>query len=164
MRQIHIPLEYFDIEAFLNETIDYLKKQVSPEVDPTYGIVWVESPGDVPVYGPENGRDVAAAIKEERKMVFFPFAYADQDGLFVCSDGNSYKATDDEEDSEHGIRIGLEDSLGFLIKIEGDRVVINSAIHAGGVCPGPLASVDLCGDCGALEEPMTKFVERFVRA
>jgi hypothetical protein len=116
------------------------------------------------VFGPESGWDVLAALKNDGKMVFFPFTHADEDGLLVCTDGNSYKATDDEEDSEHGIRIGLEDSLGFLIKIEGGRVVVNSAIHAGGVCPGPLASVDLCGDCGALEEPMTKFVERFVRA
>ena len=49
MKTIRIPVEQFDLETFLNRTIDFLSSEVSSEVDPTYAIVWVDRPGDVPV-------------------------------------------------------------------------------------------------------------------
>ncbi len=48
MKEIRVPRESFDAEAFLVQTIEFLGQQMSPRVDPTYGIVRVESPGDVP--------------------------------------------------------------------------------------------------------------------
>lgn len=117
MKEIHIILRSFDMEAFLRKTIDYLKPQVAHDVDPTYGIVWVGSPGDMPEYGSDETRNFIDALKSGTRMVFFPFAHAEEDDALVCADGNSYKTVYDEQASENGMYIGPEDRLGFLIKM-----------------------------------------------
>lgn len=164
MKEIRIPLEQFDLDAFLARSVEFLGGQASTEVDPTYLMVRVESPGDVPVFGPEDGWDVLSALKLESKMVFFPFAFADADGTLTCADGNTYGPVSDDKDPEDELFIGIEDSVGFLVQAEDNEVIINSAIHAGGACPGPLPSVDLCGDCQVLEGPMMRFIEGFVQS
>ncbi len=89
MKEIRIPLEHFGLEALLARTVEFLREWMSAEVDPTYGIVWVQSIGDVPVFGPESGWDVLHALREEGKMVFFPFAFKDDDETLVTADGNN---------------------------------------------------------------------------
>ncbi len=164
MKQIRISTEYFDLEAFLARTVEFLRELTSPEVAPSYGIVWVQSSGDVPVFGPESGWDVLAGLKEEGKMVFFPFAFKDVDGTFATADDNTYRPTSREEDTEHGMLIGLEDSIGFLVQIKEGSVYINSAVHTSGGCPGPLPGVDLRSDCGVLEEPMERLIRSFIKS
>jgi hypothetical protein len=99
----------------LERTVNFLEEPVSPDldellppdVDPTYKIVWVQSVGDVPVFGAESGWDVLSAITKEGKMVFFPFAYSDEVGVLDCADGNTYGPESDDEDSEDGMFIGM---------------------------------------------------------
>jgi len=163
MKEIRIRLECYDLEALLERTVHFLKEQVSSEVGTTYEIVWVQSLGDVPIFGPEIGWDVVSALKKKRRKVFFPFAYADADGTFTCADGHTYKQASDDEYSDDEMFIGMEDSLGYLVQITGRSVIINSAIHAGGGCCGPAARVDVYPNCGVLEQPMEKFIRRFIR-
>lgn len=163
MKEIRLSIECFDIEAFFNKTIEFLKSQVSLEVHPTYAVVWVQSVGDVPVFGPESGRDVLAGLKKEGKMVFFPFAHSDVDGTLTCADGNTYRPASKDGDNEEAMLIGLEDSIGYLVQIKDGDFIANSAIHAGGGCTGPPPSVDLHPDCGVLEEPMDRFIRGFVK-
>jgi len=162
MKEIRIPLEQFDLEAFLDRTIEFLKGWMASEVDPTYALVWVRSLKDVPVFGLESGWDVLSGLAEG-KMVFFPFAYADADGVLDCSDGNTYGPTSDDEDSEGEMIVGMEDSVGFLVKVKDGIVIINAGIHLGGACPGPGPGIDLCLDCGVLEGPMEKFIRGFIK-
>ena len=84
MKEIRISTRCFDIEAFLNKTIEFLKDEVSPEVHPTYALVWVQGLGEVPVFGPETGWDVIPGLEEEGKMVFFPFVSIDGKKRLVC--------------------------------------------------------------------------------
>jgi hypothetical protein len=163
MKEIRRLLPCFDINAFLARTIEFLKGQLSPGLDPTYGIVWVQSLGDVPVFGLESGWDVLSALNEEEKTVFFPFAYADADGTVTCADGNTFRRASDKEESEDETLIGLEDSMGYLVQVKGGTVIINSAIHTGGGCTGPAPRVDLCTVCGVLDGPMEKFIRGFIR-
>ena len=163
MKEIRISLEYFYLETLLERTVHFLEEQVSTEVDPTYGIVWVQSLGNVPVFGPEDGWDVFSAVTQEGKKVFFPFAHADADGTFTCADGNTHGPAPDDEDSEDEMFIGIEDSVGFLVQVKDGYVIINSATHAGGACPGPAPSVDLYPDCGLMDEPMEKFIRGFIK-
>ena len=157
MKETRIPMDYSHLDDFLNKTMDYVKTVVSPEVDPTCGIVRGESPGDVPVCGQETGWDVIGALKEEGNTVFFPFAYADHDGFLRRVDGNAYGPASHHEESEGTIMIGKADNVGYLVKVEGGRMVVNSAIHAGGGCPGPLPPVDYCKHRQFLDEPMVRF-------
>jgi len=163
MKEIRIQLECFNIDAFLARTAEFVRGQVSPGVDSTSQIVSIQTIGDVPVFDPESGWDVLSALIEEGKMAFFPFAYADADGTLTCADGNTYGPGSAEEDSEDEQLIGLEDSIGFLVKIREGVVIINSAVHAGGGCTGPTPSVDFYPDCGVLEEPMEKFIRGFIK-
>jgi len=162
MREIRIPLDEFDLGVFLDRAVEFLGGQVPPEVDPTYAMVCVEHPGDVPIFGPEDGWDVLSALKRQGKMVFFPFAHADTDGTLTCADGNTYGPASGSEEYEEEALIGLEDAVGYLVQVKGGAVIMNSAIHAGGGCTGPTPSVDLYPDCGVLEQPMEKFVRSFI--
>jgi len=163
MKEIITQLECFDLESMLERTVHFLKGEVSPEVDPTYGIVWVQSIGDAPVFGHESGWDILSALTKEGKIVFFPFARADADETFTCADGNTYGQEPEDESSENDMFIGIEDSIGFLVQVKDGTVIINPAIHAGGTCAGPESGVDLCPDCNVLEEPMEKFIRSFIK-
>jgi len=126
-------------------------------------MVCVKHPGAVPVFGPEAGWEVLPALSFENKMVFFPFAFADARGTLTCADRNTHGPVSDEENSEDDLFIGIEDCVGFLVQVQDGAVIINSAIHAGGGCPGPAPSVDLHPYCGVLEEPMDKFIKIFIK-
>jgi hypothetical protein len=163
MKEIRLPLEKFDLKALLKRTTRFLKDQVSPEVDPTYPIVWIQSLEDVPVFGPESGWDVLSALADEGKRVFFPFAFTDVDGTLTCADGNTYGPAPDDEDSVDEVIIGIEDSVGFLVQVSEGYVTLNSAVHGGGGCTGPAPGVDLYPNCGVLEEPMNDFIGVFLK-
>ncbi len=152
MKEIRIPLGQFDLEGFLTSTIEFLSEWFPSEVDPNYGIVWVQDIGDVPVFGAESGWDVLCALKEERKTVFFPFAYSDDDGTLICADWITYLRPLTEENYDGRILVGWEDLIGFVVQITDGTVIINSAIYAGGACPGPEQRVDFYPNHGLLEE------------
>ncbi len=107
--------------------------------------------------------DVLKALREEGKKVFFPFAYADVDGTLNCADGNTYRPASGHQDSPEELFVGLEDSVGYLVQVQDGTVTIDSAIHAGGGCPGPAPRVDLYPDCGVLDGPMENFIRGFIR-
>ena len=160
MKEIRKPQASFDAEAFFAPTIEFLGQRMSPRVDPTYAIVWVENSENVPVFGPESGWDVLSALKDDPKMIFLPFAYADADGTLTCADGNTYGPISDDEDSEDGLFIGLEDSIGYLVQVQDGTVTINSAIHAGDGLPW---SSSTCGSLSKLRnsgEPYGKVHSR----
>ena len=48
MKEIRISTGCFDIEAFLNKTIEFLKDEVSPE-DPNPALIWDLGPGGLEV-------------------------------------------------------------------------------------------------------------------
>ncbi len=110
--------------------------------------------------------------------LFGGFTQFNGEGGFDCADGQMVEVPDlDEEDDEEEPRKGRPQrtkkyvemvgnthcdecrGYGYLISLEGDRVVIDSAL----LC-------DLSGDCeiepvkepNLLDEPMTRFVESFV--
>jgi hypothetical protein len=162
MKEMRIPHESFDAEAFLARAIEFLGKQVSPEVDPTYAIVRVENSENMPVFGPGSEWGVLSALRQEGKIVFFPFAYPDTDGTLICADGNTCGPAFGEDGSTEQLLVGLEDSVGYLVRVQHATLIINSAIHAGGGCSGPAPRVDLYPDCGVLDGPMENFIRSFI--
>lgn len=163
MKEIRMPVEWFNLQGLLEQTVQFLKEQVSPGVDPTFGIVWVQNPGEVPIFGPEEGWDVLAAI-QEGKHVFFPFAHYYDDGILTCADGENYDLEIDKESDEHQFYIGMEDAAGYIIRVQDGYVTVNPAIDAGGACTAPPPSVELCDDLGPLEVPMTKYIAQFIKS
>jgi hypothetical protein len=162
MKEIRLPLNFFDLEGLLKQTIDFLKEQVSPEADPSFAMVWVENPGDVPTFGPQAGYDVLAAI-QGGKHVFFPFAVYYDDLIVTCADGENYALELDEESDESECFIDMKDAVGYLIQVQDDYVIIDPAIHAGGGSIAPPPSVDLCEDLGPLKKPMAEYIAQFIK-
>ncbi len=142
MKEIRIPLECFDVGTFFNKTIRFLKKGMSPDVDPTYAMVWTERPGDVPGFGSESGWDVLSVLNREEKMLFSPFPRADADGTLNCADGDRYTPPSDEADSETEMLMCVEDSVGILAHVKNAYRIINTTICADGASPALLPSVE----------------------
>jgi len=90
-----------------------------------------------------------------------------------CADGTVVKhaadewenedESDEEEEEQNSFFLSMSDTGGFLVQIKDGHIIINSAVHFRGMCPGPMPSVDLAPDCGFLDEVMTKFVEGFMK-
>ena len=115
---------------------------------------------------PTKGWDAMAALQKGENELFFPFAGADDERTY-CADGTTVKH-ESENDAESGedednFFLGMTDAGGFIVQIQDNHIIINSAVHFSGMCPGPMPSVDLHPDCGFLDEPMTRFIEGFIR-
>ena len=115
------------------------------------------------MFGPESGWDVLTALKDEGKMVFFPFAFTDGETALTCADGNEYLLDNVIEYYDEKTFFGIEDSLGYLVQITDGKVIVNSAIHAEGGCTAPPSSVDLYPNCWVLEESMEVFIRSFIK-
>jgi len=87
------------------------------------------------------------------------------EGSFDCADGNSYtdRSGDDEsaEDEDDDCLCG-DDIIGYLICVNDGSICIRAAICALAVCLPP-PTVDLITDCGVFEQPMTEFIQGFVK-
>ncbi len=165
MKEISVPLENFDLDGFINRTIDFLKTQTSEEIDPSAAITWVESPGLGPHDEDEQGWDFKAKLLEGEVFILFPFAPPGDSVELYCADGKSYNLSSDDDEHEEGIYVDtfFDATIGYLVRVDNGTISFNSAICpiAGGC--GPPARVNLYPDCGVLEQPMTEFIQGFVK-
>ena len=159
MKEIRTLLDQFALEDFVDRTADFIRKSMFEEEGPIYGLAYADRVGSVPVYvfGPDDGWQVPHVLKEEKAIVFFPFACTMDDQTLLCA--GRFRYLTDQEDE---IPIGCEDVIGYLVQVNDGTVIINSAIHAGGFAPLPLPGIDFFPDCRILDEPMRKFVRGFI--
>ena len=158
MKQLTVPISEFDLSTFIKDILKFNKTVVSKEVDPSYAIVVVSEIGGIPNYGPESGgRDIYSELVDEGKRLFLPFSSSNIGEPMPCADGNSYEI---DEDSD--FCMGDIDCVGYLVEKEGDNLLIQSAINAGGGCPVPPPSVELLEDCDVFEDGMREFLERYI--
>ena len=164
MKDINVPLENFDLDGFINKTMDFLKAQASEDLDPSGSIYWVESPGRCPHDEGEKGWDFRSKLLEGKVFLFFPFGFSDLEGSFDCADGNSYTDRSGEaesaEDEDDDCLCG-DDIIGYLARVNDGSISIQFAICALAVCLPP-PTVDLLTDCRVLEQPITQFIQGFV--
>ncbi|MFH1114172.1 MAG: hypothetical protein V1792_09650 [Pseudomonadota bacterium] len=171
MKEIRIPLETFDLDGFINDTLHFLETVVSEECDPSYGITWVEAPGGYPHDGDQQGWDFRAKLMNEPVHLFFTFAFFSDDKIVDCADGNSYQCpwkntgycdpAQEEDDEADSIPFTVEDLVGYLVRVEEGTISVSSAT-SGAVLGMPPFRVDLLPDGDFLEQPLVNFVNRFV--
>jgi hypothetical protein len=161
MKEISIPLEKFDLDGFIDKVLDFLKSQVTEDVDPSCAIFWVESPGECPNDGDEGGWDFRSKLLNDRVFLFFPFALSSYEGSFECADGNCYTVLSEDEDENDDQYSVEEDVVGYLVRVSDGSISIASAIcPLSGSIPPP--TIDLLVDCKELEQPMLDFIHRFI--
>lgn len=174
MKEMHIPLEKFDLDEFIHETLKFLDNTVD---HPTLAITWMEAPGRCPNDETDENWDFRSKLLKEDVYLFFPFAITDMEGSFDCADGHSYRHAshgieeldegqqepnyedqDELDESPFG-----DDIIGFMIRVENRTISITSAICAiCGLCPG--SKLYLLPDGGFLEKPLVDFIKGFVNA
>jgi len=157
MKQKKVAVKDFDFKGFTKALLGFLGKELGEEVHPSYGIVTVAEPGGVPEYGPETGRANFQEELEAGKLLFFPFSSSNVDEPIPCADGKKRKLAEDSD-----FMMGEVDCVGFLVQLKAGAFYINSAMQAGGACPGPVPSVDIM-DCDLFDAPMEKFIGKFIR-
>jgi len=168
MKHIHMPLEKFDLDGFINKTISFIEAQISKKIDPSAAIVWVEAPGRGPYDEGDHGWDFKAKLMEGEVFLLFPFALPGDSIELHCADGKSYNISSDspdDEESEEGVYVDtfFDATIGYLVRVDNGTISLSSAI-----CPipggcGPFARVNLYPDAGVLEQPMTEFIQGFIR-
>ena len=156
MKQRKIAISDFDFEVFTKAMLNFLKKEVSQDVHPSYAIVKIDAPGGMPEFGPEDGRSNFLEELEVGHLLFFPFSSSNVGEPVQCADDQSREIDDDSD-----FIIGEVDCVGFLIQLKDNVLYIDSAIHAGGACPGPSPSVDI-ENCDVFEAGMETFIDRFI--
>lgn len=170
MHEIRVPLEWFDLDGFITETLRFLDNHVD---HPTLAITWVQAPGRCPNDETDRNWNFRAKLLDESVFLFFPFAITDMEGSFDCADGQSYRHAsygieevdegEDEpeyEDETDESPFG-DDVIGYLIKVEDGTITLNSSICAICGCYPP-PTVDLLPDADFLEGPLVEFVNSFV--
>ncbi len=170
MKEIRIPLEKFDLDGFINETLKFLDRKVD---HPRLAITWVEAPGRCPNDETDKNWDFRSKLLSEPVYLFFPFALPDLEGSFNCADGQSYMHPSDAGDRSYGGEAESEyeeeieenplreDIIGYLVQVKDGTISIMSAIcPLCGCCPPP--TVDLLPDGYFLEQPLVNFIKGFV--
>jgi hypothetical protein len=173
MKEIRIPLEMFNLDEFLNQTLRFLRTVVTEECDPSYGVTWVEAPGGYPHDGDQQGWDFRAKLMNEPVHLFFTFAFFSDDKVVDCADGNSYPCPwkntgywdpsqeEDDEEDDNSIPFTVQDLVGYLIRVE-DGIISCSSATSRPFAGMPPFRVDLLPDGDFLEQPLVEFVNRFV--
>ena len=161
MEQLNVPLKEFNLTRFINKIIDFNKTVISNEFDASYIIAEVPKVGGVPKYKTgSKDYNFKSKLIEEGKRLFFPFSATNVGEEIPCADGKTYEI-DDEGESD--LCFGEADCIGYLVEIKDGKVIINTAVNYGGACVAPPASVEIQKECDIFEEPMRKFLGRFIR-
>lgn len=103
MKRLVVPLKEFDLQGFVRSIIDFCRKEVYSEIDPSSVIVSAKDYSLIPEWGPEDGnQNIEKELIEEGLLLFFPFTAIDSDESHLkCADGNIYEIPDCEDDSKN---------------------------------------------------------------
>ena len=154
MRQIIVAKEKFEFKKFVKMALKYNKATMSPEVDPSYGIIKTED-GRWPKYCDEHRENFMEEL-EEGYYLFFRFAGEDTGEPIPCLDGNSIKIG--PRSKFHGVEL---QEIGYLFQLKNGKFIINSACHCYSCIPPP--AIILTKNCGIFAKPMKKYIEKFIK-
>jgi len=166
MDKIVVEQEHFDFDQFSKEIVTFLSKRVSEELDPSFAIAVIEKLGENgrAEYGPESGWKDLLALLQKGKLLFFPFSDNYLGEPVFCVDGNFYpEKIDGKYQEDIDIEIGETDCYGYTLQLKKSMFHIHSSIHFGGyMYPMTPPHVELKEDCGVFDQPMNKFINRFL--
>lgn len=159
MREIRSILSEFDLSDFIGEIFNFLSRKEMP-----FTLVACFSESGV-VEELDAGTITADSVKEllfRGKILFLPFSDINTGDPVPCADGNHYLlSTPNDLDEEVAISAEPVELIGFLLKIEQEKVIIEAATFSGGEYY-PVEGVEMEEDWKELSEPMSLFVERFM--
>ncbi len=155
MKQIIVDRNNFDFDRFVQLTLDFNRTVLFPEFHPSVLIVKVNELGGKVKYGPDEGRSNFFEELIHGELLFFPFSSTNVDEVVTCADQVKREIPMDSK-----LSIGEMDCVGYLFELKVNNFVIDSSIHAGGMCGMP-PSVDI-EYCDILDKPMATFIHQFI--
>ncbi|MDD4170060.1 MAG: hypothetical protein PHD36_07390 [Desulfotomaculaceae bacterium] len=164
MRGLKIDLEKFDLQGLVKHTLEFLRDYLPP----SYAIPWIYNLGDKPVYYKNESdpdaidRDYYNELVNEGRLLYFDFSESNLGMPIICADGNAY-LLGEENDQEKYFCMSDSENLGYLLKYHDGKLTIWSARHSGGGCLFPPPSINIEEYCGIFDEPMNKFINKFMK-
>lgn len=156
MRAIVTEFEKFNFAGFADKSISLAQKFIVGGFE----VLKTDMPGGVPEEFEHCTKlDVLMNEINAGKALFFMFGFNSTADSVACADGKTYPIDEDDD-----FIFGEEESLGYLLQMSGEVLIINSAVHCSGGCPVPQPSIDVITDCGAYDKPLTTFVNKFINA
>ncbi|HEY8889651.1 MAG TPA: hypothetical protein VIM70_05315 [Clostridium sp.] len=154
MKEISAPFAKFKFEIFVNKMVTFAEKTM----DSDYAVAWIDKAGGFPGYDVDKKeRDYQMELKEEGKMLYFYFSDVDSGDPINCANGKKYTL-----DKYSNFSLSVSTTIGYLLKYKDGEIIINSAMNSGEPSLGPLPSIDLYDDCDVFDEPMGKYIKKFI--
>lgn len=160
MLEFRIPRAFFDLEAMLKQTVEFLQERVASEIPPTMMMFILHERKNLPGPGPKSIREVRSVLEEKGWIIFFPFAYSNEFRVLECADGRKY----DQESSDEGFSFYPEHSLGFTVQISDGHVMVEATMIDGEERLVPVPFADLSEDLAGLYEAMGNYIGKFLRS
>lgn len=158
-----------DFNSFnFNGLIDELYSFAEGKFNPNYCAGWLDEAGESPEFCEEKDvetvkRTCYAKLVDENKLIFCFFGTPYNYDPVECADGKQYEIAeeDNEEFEENKPGLFFNESPGYLLRIDGGKLIIYSAAYFMGGHMIPQA-VNIRESIGVFEKPMEEFIKKFI--
>ncbi len=158
MKEIRIPLEQFDLEGFLDSTLEFLREWMAPEVDRTHLIARVQSMGEARYFVRQVAGTLSRDSQKERWSFFHSLIQMATDCIAQIGSSSYYLVST----SSMAMKCLLAWKTGSAIssRLKDRTVLVNSAICTDEGSLGSAPRIDLYPNSGFLEKINGEFHSR----
>lgn len=160
MKEIKIGLNRFNLAAFIEKIFDFMNaNDISPRV-----VVCFSEDGDSEELDvDEINQSSIQELLFQGAIIFMPFSDINVGEPVPCADGYQHLLSDPEGlDEEVVMSVDEVESVGFLVQVEREMVIICPAVFKGGDYY-ETDPVEMDEDMTEFSESMSKFVKQFVK-
>lgn len=160
MGEIKTDLDRFDLIGFIEVIFDFMRiKEISPET-----VAYFSEDGDLlELERDVINQDYIQELLFQGEIIFLPFSDINVGEPIPCADGGQYQISDlGGVDEEVAVSMNEIESVGFLVQVEQEMVVICPAVFSGGEYQAINVS-EMEEELKEFNEPMAKFVHGFMK-
>lgn len=158
MREFRIAQNKFDLTGFIDQIFDFMRwDDISSRIVACFAKDGAVTEWEVN----ETSRDSVLEFLFQGKIVFLPFSDINTGEPIRCADGNQYSLSDSSDlDEEVAISPEQVESIGYLVQVEQEEVIICGAVLKGGEYH-EIDGVEMDEDLKEFSGPMGLFMEGF---
>lgn len=159
MEEIRIPLIKFDLSRFIDGIFNFMSRN---EISPSTIACFSQEGAAEEVRVDEINQDSVREWLFQGRVLFLPFSDINTGDPIPCADGMRYAlSVPGDLDEEVAVSIEIIETVGFLVRVEQDEVIICGAVFSGGEYY-PIEGAAMDEDLKEFSEPMDNFVKRFM--
>lgn len=159
MEEIRIPLNKFDLPRFIGEIFNFMSRN---EISPSTIACFSDEGAAEEVKEGEIDQDSVREWLLLGKVLFLPFSDINTGDPIPCADGMRHSlSVPGDLDEEVAISVEIIETVGFLVRVEQEEVIICGAVFSGGEYY-PIEGAAMDKDLKEFGEPMDNFVKGFM--